>query len=95
MKRIGGNRRKSRDKLKVPSSMRGKIHISRFLQKFDEGTKVVLKAYPRYQHGLFNLRFYGKIGVVSKKQGECYFVKLKDGSKEKSLLIHPVHLLRV
>ena len=94
MKRIGGNRRKSRYKMGKSVSEKGKIHIKRFIQKFEEGDKVLLKAYPSYHKGLFCLRFYGKIGEILKQQGECYKVKIKDGNKLKECIIHPVHLLR-
>lgn len=94
MKRIGGNRRKTRYKMKKSISDKGKLHISRFLQAFEEGDKVLLKAYPSYQKGLFNLRFHGRIGEVVSKQGECYVVGVKDGKKLKQFVVHPVHLLR-
>ena len=94
MKRVGGNRRKSRYKMKKSVSEKGKLHISRFLQNFEEGDKVLLKAYPSYQKGIFSLRFYGKIGEIIEKQGECYKVNIKDGNKKKTCVVHPVHLLR-
>ncbi len=95
MKRIGGNRRKTRYKMKKSVSEKGKLHISRFMQTFEEGDKILLKAYPSYQKGIFHLRFHGKIGEVGKKQGECYIVNIKDGNKKKSCVVHPVHMLRV
>lgn len=94
MKRIGGNRRKSRYKMKKSVSDKGKLHIKRFMQKYEAGDKVLLKAYPSYQKGLFCLRFYGKIGEVVSAQGECYKVNIKDGNKLKTCVVHPVHLLR-
>lgn len=94
MKRIGGNRRKTRYKFKKPISEKGKLHIKRFMQTFEEGDKVLLKAYPSYQNGLFFPRFHGKIGEVSGKQGNCYKVNIKDGKKAKVCVVHPVHLLR-
>lgn len=94
MKRIGGNRRKSRYKMRKSISEKGKLHISRFMQTFEEGDKVLLKAYPSHQGGLFPLRFFGKIGEVSGSQGDCYKVSVKDGNKLKTCVIHPVHLLR-
>ena len=95
MKRVGGARRKSRYKMKKSISEKGKLHIKKFLQSFEEGDKVLLKAYPSHQGGLFCLRFHGKIGEVSGKQGECYKVNIKDGNKPKVALVHPVHLVRV
>ena len=94
MKRIGGNRRKSRYKMSKSVSDKGKLHIKRFMQEFESGDKVLLKAYPSYHKGLFSLRFYGKVGEIEGKQGECYKVNIKDGNKAKSCVVHPVHLLR-
>ena len=94
MKRTGGFRRKSRYKMGVSVSDKGKLHLKRFLQTFEEGEKVLLKAYPSYQKGLFCLRFHGKVGDIVGTQGECYQVKIKDGGKQKICVVHPVHLLR-
>jgi large subunit ribosomal protein L21e len=95
MKRIGGNRRKTRYKMRKSISQKGKLYISKFLETFEEGDKVLLKADPSYQKGMFFLRFYGKIGEVIGKQGECYKVQIKDGKKKKVVVSHPIHLVRV
>ena len=90
MKRVGGFRRKSRYKMRKSISERGKLHINRFLQEFEEGNKVLLKAYPSYQKGLFALRFFGKVGEIMGKQGECYKVKIKDGKNNQTKYLHPL-----
>lgn len=95
MKRVGGLRRKSRYKMSKSVSEKGKLPISRFLRTFEEGEKVLLKAYPSFQGGLFSLRFHGKVGIVVGKQGSCYKVELKDGNKHKKAVVHPVHLLKL
>ena len=93
MKRIGGFRRKSRSKMRIPIREKGKIKINRFLQTFSVGDKVLLKPYPSFHKGVFDLIFYGKIGNVIGTQGKCYKVEIKDRKKLKTLLVHPVHLL--
>lgn len=95
MKRVGGNRRKTRYKMSKSISEKGKLPIRRFLQDFDSDEKVLLKAFPSYQGGLFCLRFHGKIGKIVGKQGDCYKVSIKDGNKAKECIVHPVHLLKV
>jgi large subunit ribosomal protein L21e len=95
MQRKGGMRRKSRSKMRNSVKERGKLYISKFLQEFDNGCKVVLKANPTYTHGLYFLRFHGRIGEIIGKQGDCYKVQLKDGGKVKQFITHPVHLKRV
>jgi large subunit ribosomal protein L21e len=94
MKRVGGARRKSRYKMKKSISEKGKLHIKRFLQKYEVGDRVLLKAYPSHQGGIFCLRFHGKIGEVIGMQGTCYKVAIKDFKKAKECLVHPVHLLK-
>jgi len=93
--RIGGFRRKTRDKLRKSHRAKGKVSITNFLQKFVNGEKVLLKAEPAYQHGMYHPRFHNKAGIVEGTQGNCYKVKIKDFTKEKVLLVHPVHLRKL
>ncbi len=60
-----------------------------------EGERVVLKAEPSYHKGLYFHRFHGKIGVVKAKKGRYYEVVVRDGGKQKTLIVHPVHLKKV
>ncbi len=94
MKRIGGARRKTRGKLSKSVRRRGKISLSRFFAKYTPGEGVYLVAEPSYQKGMYNRRFYGKHGIVKSMQGKCYSVEIKDGSKLKILIVHPVHLTK-
>ncbi len=81
--------------MKKSISEKGKLPIKKILAVFDEGDKVMLKANSTFQNGLFNLRFHGKTGEISGKQGSCYKVQIKDGNKAKTCVVHPVHLNRV
>ena len=92
MKRIGGFRRKSRYKLSKERKNRGKISITRYLQKFEIGQRVDLSVEPAVHKGMYSPRFIGKSGIVSGMQGKCYKVQIKDGGKSKTLIVHPVHL---
>lgn len=91
-KRIGTFRRKSRHKLAKNVRSKGKISLTRFFQKFESGERVVLKADPAVQKGLYFPRFHGKLGIVKGKKGRCYEVAIKDFRKEKTVIVHPVHL---
>lgn len=95
VKRIGGLRRKTRDKLSKNVRERGKLRITEFIKKLNIGDKVVLKIEPSYQKGLFHARFYGKVGTVIGKRGKSYEVLIKDGKKEKRLFIPPIHLKKI
>ena len=91
-KRIGGFRRKTRHKLQKSKSEKGKISITKYFQKFKEGDKVLLKAEPAVHTGMYMPKYHGKVGVVIGTQGHCYKVTIKDGGKEKMLIVHPIHL---
>lgn len=93
--RIGSSRRKTRHKLRKEASEKGKISIRRYFQKFEAGDKVLLKAEPAVHKGMYFPRFHGKIAVVKGKTGSCYEVIVKDGNKNKVLIVHPVHLKKV
>ncbi len=91
-KRIGGFRRKTRNKLKKDIRSKGKISIRNYFQNFEIGDKVLLQAEPAVQKGMYFPRFHSKMGIVKGKSGACYQIIIKDGKKEKTLIVHPVHL---
>ena len=94
-KRLGGFRRKTRSKLRKDPREHGKISISKYLQEFNIDDPVLLKAEPAVQKGMYFPRFHAKPGIVIGKQGSSYKIKIKDGGKEKILVVHPVHLRKV
>lgn len=95
VKKVGTSRSKTRLLLKKPLRSRGKISIRRYFSTFKEGERVGLAAEPAVQKGMYHCRFYGRIGVVEGKRGRCYMVSIKDGGKNKTLIVHPVHLRRM
>lgn len=92
MKRKGGKRRKSRNIFTKKSKNQGKVSITKYLQRFEEGDKVTLEVEPAVHKGMYHPRFKGRSGVIQGKKGECYTVKIKDGAKTKHVTVHPVHL---
>jgi large subunit ribosomal protein L21e len=94
MKRIGKARRKTRAKFTKNFRQRGKISLTRYLQSFKEGEKVLLSVEPAVQKGMYSAKFIGKSGIIKRKDGKCYEVSIKDHNKEKTLIVHPVHLRR-
>jgi len=95
MKRGGGFRRKTRYVLSKPKNDRGKLSLRSYFQQFKQGDRVLLKAEPSYQQGMYYPRYHGRIAVVISKRGTCYEVQVPDGSKKKTFVIHPVHLRRM
>ncbi|MFC1801479.1 50S ribosomal protein L21e [Nanoarchaeota archaeon] len=92
VQRIGGFRRKTRDKFKKNYRQKGKIGLSRYFQQFQDGDRVILKAESAVQKGLYHPRYHGLQGMVKGKQGNCYTVDIKDRGKKKIVIVHPVHL---
>ena len=95
VKRIGGIRRKTRYKFRKHIRRRGKISISRYFQSFNLGDKVFLDVEPAVQKGTYHPRFLGKMGAIKSKRGRCYELTINDLGKEKTLVVHPVHLKKV
>lgn len=93
-KRIGKFRRKTRSKLKKPIRGKGKISIQKYTQEFNLKERVLLKANPTVQNGMYFPRFHGKTGVIKGRQGKCYKVSINDKGKEKIMIVHPIHLIK-
>ncbi len=91
-KRIGGIRRKTRYKFRKEKRNRGKISITRYFQSFNIGDKVYLTAESSIHKGMYHPRFMGRTGIIKDKRGKCYEVMINDLGKEKTLIVHPVHL---
>jgi len=73
----------------------GKFSLKEYFKMFNTGDKVVLKAEPSIHKGMYHPRFLGKMGVIKGKKGSCYEVAIKDIGKEKTLIVHPIHLRRL
>jgi len=91
--RIGSKQRKTRHLFKRHYKDKGKVPLSKYFQVFNEGDKVDLKINSNIQKGQFFRRFYGLTGTVTGiKRGSCYEILIKDGKKQKTLYVHPIHL---
>ena len=87
-----GTRRKSRSKFRKSIRQKGKISLTRYFQTFKINERVILKAEPSIQKAMYHQRFHGRTGLIKGMRGKCYEVLIKDGGKEKTLIVHPVHL---
>lgn len=92
MSRLGGARRKRSGILSKSTRQKGKMSMRTYLQELEVGDKVTLKLEPAVQGGMYLPRFHGKVGIVKKRQGECYQVQIQDGAKQKTVVVHPIHL---
>jgi len=73
---------------------KGKIPINRYFQQLQSGDKVVLKLEPSVHKGMYFRRFHGKSGTIRSKRGSCYEILIRDGNKQKMLIVHPVHIIK-
>lgn len=73
---------------------RGKIKLSKYFQEIENGEKVSVISELAVQPK-FPSKLQGRTGTVEGKRGSCYIVRIKDLNKEKTYIIHPVHLRRL
>ncbi|MBI2144406.1 50S ribosomal protein L21e [Candidatus Woesearchaeota archaeon] len=92
VKRVGTSRRKAKHMFSVPKKEKGKLPVSEFVKKLETGEQVQLNLKPSITKGAYFRRFRGRMGTVVGMQGSCYKVKIKDGGKDKELIVGAVHL---
>jgi large subunit ribosomal protein L21e len=95
VKRIGSLRRKTRKKFSKRMERKGKISVSRYFQTFKAGDKVSLGVESAVHKGVYHPKFFGRIGTIKSKTGRCYEVLIADKNKQKTLIVHPVHLKKI
>jgi large subunit ribosomal protein L21e len=95
VQRIGSSIRKSRSLFRKDYKRKGKRSTKEYFKELKEGDKVVLKTESSSPESRFHSRFYGKCGQVIGKRGRCYKVRFKDMKKEKTLIVHPIHLKKL
>jgi large subunit ribosomal protein L21e len=92
--RTGGSRKNSRGKLRKHPRDCGKVKITKLLARYAVGDRVIVDMEPAIQRGMTHVRFHGKHGTITGKQGACYKVLIHDMNKEKVLIVAPVHIKR-
>ena len=73
---------------------KGKINLSRYFKKFEEGGNVAIVR-DLGVRGAFPQRINGKSGKVMGSRGNFKMVEIKDGGKTKTFIIHPIHLKEI
>jgi len=73
---------------------RGKLQLSRYFQEFKEGDAVAVIKEKSIKSS-FPLRLQGRTGVIEKKRGKAYIIKIKDQNKGKKFIIEPIHLKKI
>ncbi len=90
MKKSRGFRSQTRYKLQQKPGFRPPI--TKFLQEFEIGQRVVISPEPSSHKGMPHHRYKGRIGKVIEKRGKSYIVEITDGNKVKKLICRPEHL---
>ena len=70
---------------------KGKIKLSQYLKKIDDGARVAI-VQEQAVRSAFPKRIVGQSGNVTGSRGKFKLVKIKDGDKVKTFIMHPVHL---
>ena len=78
--------------LKRDPRERGKTTLSKILQSYNEGDKVVVKIDSSVHKGMPHRRFHGRIGVVQAKRGRSYVIHVTQGDATKEIIVRPEHL---
>ncbi|MBI2047068.1 50S ribosomal protein L21e [Candidatus Pacearchaeota archaeon] len=73
---------------------RGKLGLSRYFQRFNEGDKVAVKRELSLK-AKFPRRIQGRTGIITGERGNSYIVSIMDYKQEKSFIIEPIHLKKI
>lgn len=74
-----------------PVRERGKIRFSEYFKKLNKGDRVAVKKEQSVENN-FPKRIQGRTGIVIGQRGSNYIINLKELNKEKTFIIHPIHL---
>ena len=86
--KLGGSTRK----LAKSHKDKGMQPVTKYLQEFEEGERVIIKIVSSEPKGMPHPRFQGRAGTVKGRQGKSYVVEITDGKARKDLVVTPVHL---
>ncbi len=73
---------------------KGNVNFTRYFQKFNKGDRVAIVRDHTFNPG-FPERIQGLSGKIEGQRGRAYIVKLKQGNKEKTHILKPVHLKKL
>ncbi len=89
VKKSRGFRSRTRKKLKQKNYREG---ITKFLQEFEVGDKVIILQEPSSHKGMPHPRFKAKVGEIIGQRGKSYIVEIRNGNKVKKIISRPEHL---
>jgi|SRR5580658_7802128 large subunit ribosomal protein L21e len=89
-----GSRSRTRGVMTKSARTRGVLPVTRHLQHFEPGDRVILRLEPSWHKGQPHPRYQGRVCIVVAKVGRAYRLEFLDGHKHKELIALPIHLLR-
>ena len=92
MKKSRGYRARTRKLLRKKPRERGKMGLSKLLQEYQPGNRVVVKINPSIHKGMPHRRYHGKVGAIIDKRGRSYVVSVTQGDATKEIIVRPEHL---
>lgn len=69
-----------------------RITVNQRFKEFNVNDKVLIRLKPKNKITIPHAKFNRKHGVIVGKKGQAYIVKIKDGNKDKTVDVLPVHL---
>jgi large subunit ribosomal protein L21e len=79
---------------KKPIRTRGKLQLSRYFQELKKGDFVAISKEQSVASS-FPKRTQGQTGIVEGRRGKAYIIKITEGSKDKRIIIEPIHLKKI
>ena len=80
--------------MKKKTREKGKLKLSRYFQKLNEGDRVAVVREVS-EKASFPERLQGRTGIIEGKRGKAYIVKIHDKNKLKGYIIKPIHLKKL
>jgi large subunit ribosomal protein L21e len=72
---------------------RGMPPVTKFLQTFETGSRVIVRLEASDTRGMPHPRYQGRVAVVVGRVGRAFRIEFLDGNKKKQLIANAVHLI--
>ncbi|MBS7656881.1 MAG: 50S ribosomal protein L21e [Candidatus Bathyarchaeia archaeon] len=92
MPKSQGYKNKTRKLLSKKPREHGKLGLSKILQRYEPGDKVVITIDPSVHKGMPHRRYQGRVGVIKSKRGRAYAVDVTLEDAVKEIIVRPEHL---
>lgn len=92
VKRSKGYRSGTRSLLSLSPRARGMRGLSRLLQTYEPGQKVVIDLAANTVKGMPHRRYQGRVATIVEKRGRAYVLEVQMGGMVKTLISRPEHI---